>query len=330
MRKKCTAFAILVFMMLSLFSQAALAAAEVKLQVYFAPQIMNDQTGEIAVNINLRNFKVAVPSYMGAVCGLSFKFNYDTEKFDIKKNDDGSVYLSADEDGLIKNVSDAEVKEDNGSVSFSFLDSTLKDNLIEGDGTILSFVLISKNIKQLWNSFDTYPIRFVPGSVGAAAYRLSDYTVSRIYNIEAIDGKVGGYNKQPSFIMPGIDKKISLSIGKSEIQVNGETLQTDAAPFKQGEELMIPVRYFAESAGMTVDWKGEVMTASAYGDYRTLVIALDSEENATVYFNAAKLSQEVSPIEKDGRIYIPLSLINVVYQNAQITATDAAAEIYLP
>ena len=143
MRKKCTAFAILVFMMLSLFSQAALAAAEVKLQVYFAPQIMNDQTGEIAVNINLRNFKVAVPSYMGAVCGLSFKFNYDTEKFDIKKNDDGSVYLSADENGLIKNVSDAEVKEDNGSVSFSFLDSTLKDNLIEGDGTILSFVLIS-------------------------------------------------------------------------------------------------------------------------------------------------------------------------------------------
>ena len=54
MRKKCTAFAILIFMMLSLFSQAALAAAEVKLQVYFAPQIMNDQTGEIAVNINLR------------------------------------------------------------------------------------------------------------------------------------------------------------------------------------------------------------------------------------------------------------------------------------
>ena len=81
---------------------------------------------------------------------------------------------------------------------------------------------------------------------------------------------------------------------------------------------------------MTVDWKREVMTASAYGDYRTLVIALDSEENATVYFNAAKLSQEVSPIEKDGRIYIPLSLVNVVYQNAQITATDAAAEIYLP
>lgn len=330
MRKKTTALAILIFMLLSLFSQTALAAAEVKLQIYPAPQIMNDQTGEIKVNINLRNLKVAVPSYMGAVCGLSFKLTYDTENFDIKRNADQSVYLAAEEGDLIQNIGDAEVKEADGEIRFSFLDSTLKEDLIEEDGTLLSFVLISKNAKQLWSSFDTYPLRFVPGSLGAAAYRLSDYKVSKIYNVEAVDGKVGGYNKQPSFVMPSIDKKISLSIDKSEIEINGETLQTDAAPFKQGEELMIPVRYFAEGAGMEVNWQGDTMTASACGDYRTLVIALGDDENATVYFNAAKLSQEVSPIEKDGRIYIPLSLVNVVYQNAQITATDTAAEIYLP
>ncbi len=335
MKKRLKAYAIFIFMIILLLSQTVSAAADIKLQLYFAPQIMNDQTGEVVVNINIRNFKAAVPSYMGSLCGISFKFGYDTENFDIKKDDNGGVYLYTDEKSLIKNTNDIEIKEDSGEVNVSFLDSTLKDNLIENNGSLFGFVLISKEPKKLWNSFDAYPIRFAEGTVSAAAYRLSDYKVSRIYNVEAIDGSVGGYNKQPNFIMPSINRHIEFKDGETGIKADDEVIDTDAAPFKTGDTFMLPVRYIAESIGMSVEWDGDVMTASAYGEYKTLKIRLkaDTESGGTtgeVFVNSTRTDTDIKPIEKDGRIYIPVSVIKELYPNAKITETENSVEIYIP
>lgn len=305
-----------------------------KLQLYFAPQIMNDQTGEITVDADIRNFDIAVSKAYGEICAVTFSFEYDREHFDLKTEDD-KPKIVLDDDAMVKNQSDIESKinPDTGTVTITFMDSTLMDNLISEDGKLFSFVLVSKEPKKLWNSFDEYPIRFVPGTIGVVAYRISDYTVLRMYNVEAIDGKVGGYNKQPSFVMPSIDKRVFFTLGENEIEVNGETVNTDTAPFRVGEELMIPVRYIAESIGMKVEWDGSILTASAYGEYKTLKIRLKSDaENseAIIFVNSSRADTDIKPIEKDGRIYIPVSVIKELYPNAEITETENSAGIYIP
>lgn len=330
MRKRLTACLVLAVMLVSVFATAVFADNKVNLQIYFAPQIMNDQTGEIIVDVNIRNFKTAVSKNVGDICGFSFKFDYDTENFDLKTNDDGSVSILGDDKAMVKNLADVEAKAEGSRVSIAYLDSSLKDNMISGDGTAFSFTLVSKNPKSLWNSFDTYPIRFVPGSVGAAAYRLSDYKVSGIYNIEAVDGKVGGYNVAPTFAEPKIDKTLKFSLDSNTVEVNGEEIATDAAAFKLNGETMLPVRYFAENADMTVEWDGEKLVASAYGEYRTLTVALDKDGKSKTYFNAAEVVLDNQPVEKDGRIYIPLTLVKTIFGKAEITETETETVIVLP
>lgn len=305
-----------------------------KLQLYFAPQIMNDQTGEITVDADIRNFGIAVSKAYGEICAVTFSFEYDREHFDLKTEDD-KPKIVLDDDAMVKKSSDIESKinPDTGTVTITFMDSTLMDNLISEDGKLFSFVLVSKEPKKLWNSFDRYPIRFIADSLGVITYSLSDYKVGRLYNIEGIDVSVGGYNTPPLLASPSIDKYIGFNDGEACIKINDDIIDTDAAPFRVGEELMIPVRYIAESIGMKVEWDGSILTASAYGEYKTLKIRLKSDaENseAIIFINSSRADTDIKPIEKDGRIYIPVSVIKELYPNAEITETENSAGIYIP
>lgn len=299
---------------------------EHNLKFYFSPQVMNEETGEITVDLRMKNFALAVPSMLGEICGLTMAFEYDGEHFDIVCDENGNAVFSVFDDTLIKKNTDIEVKTEGEEVSFLFLDSTLKENLINKDGVLCRFTLKSKNANALWNSGDYYPIRFKEGSVGVVTYNLKSLDVGRFEGAEGIDGKVGGYNTVPDFAEPSVNKKFTFANEEHEVLVNDEAVTVDAAPYIENGEWMIPVRFLSENTGMSVEWNDGIMTAAAYGAYKTLKISI-AESEPVVYINAAKCDVQTVPIEKNGRIYIPLELVKRLYPNASVQMSDSELTI---
>ncbi len=311
----------IVSLILILSSVSVGAAEQPNLQFYFSPQVMDTETGEIIVNLRMRNFALSVPEYLGAMCGFTLAFEYDAEHFDILTDENGNAVFSVGEDTLVKKAADIEAKKADNKITVTFLDSTLKDNLIYSDGVLCRFVLKSKNPMRLWNSTDYYPIRFTAGSVGVVTYDAEDLSVGRFEGAEGVDGKVGGYNLVPDFVSPSIGKKIAFTENSSNISVNDEVLEIDAVPYKENGEWMIPVRFLSENIGMSVEWDGDVMTASAYGDYKTLKISI-KDSRPVVYINAARYSTNIEPNEINGRIYIPLEVVTRLWPDAEITKAE--------
>ena len=88
-------------------------AEQPKLQLYFSPGIMNDTNGEIKVDVNMRNFDVAVSKSLGKVCAVTFSFEYDKQQFNIM-TEDNLPKVILDDKSLVKNKADIESKiEDN-------------------------------------------------------------------------------------------------------------------------------------------------------------------------------------------------------------------------
>lgn len=311
------------------------------LQFYFSAGVMNDTTGEIEVDAKMRNFDTAVPKSMGRICALSFGFEFDTDKFEIQKDADG-VFLDTilDENSLIKKASDIETKitedeeRNKTSVTVSFMDSTLKDNLIDKDGSLFTFVLKSKNPKSLWNSFDKYQLSFIADSTVAITYSDS-FQVGRVFGTEGIDIGIGGYNVPPTLIPKNVDKHITFYNGQNTVKIDGFTQETDSISYIENtgnvDELMIPVRYLAEAIGMNVLWDGSTMVAEAKVEYKTFKADL---KKSAVYVNAAAVYAEngslVKPVEKNGRIYIPASTVKQLYSGVNINFDGEKAEIYIP
>ncbi len=316
----------IVILILVLSSVQVGAAALHNLQFYFSPQIMDVDTGEIVVDLRMRNFALSVPKRLGAMCGFTLAFEYDEKNFTVLTDSNGAAAFSVDEETLVKKATDIEVKMNNNKISVVFLDSTLKENLIDRDGILCRFVLKSKNPNRLWNSGDYYPIRFKAGSIGVVTYDVEDLSVGRYDSAEGVDGKVGGYNIVPDFVSPSIDKRIVFTEGSYDMSVNGETLSTDAAPYKVSGEWMIPVRFLSENIGMSVEWDQDVMTASAYADYKTLKISIN-DSSPVVYINAARYDTGLAPQEINGRIYIPLEIVTGLYPDTEILAGDTELTI---
>ena len=210
------------------------------------------------------------------------------------------------------------------------MDSTLKDNLIDKDGTLFSFVLISKNPKTLWNSFDKYPLRFKADSIGIVTYSDS-YTVGKVFNVEGIDISVGGYNVAPTMVPKSVGKYVTFTVGETNVKVDDFTQETDVSPFIQADEIMVPVRYLTENLGMSVVWNGDILTAAAYAEYKTLKIDMKTK---SIFINSAKVYKDsgetVKPEELSDRIFVPVSLVKDLYPNSIITSSDNSVTIYVP
>lgn len=290
---------------------------------------MNDTNGEIKVDVNMRNFDVAVSKSLGKVCAVTFSFEYDKQQFDIL-TDEGLPKIILDNNTLVKNKDDIESKFDDNFITFTFMDSTLKDNLIDKDGTLFSFVLISKNPKTLWNSFDKYPLRFKADSIGIVTYSDS-YTVGKVFNVEGIDISVGGYNVAPTMVPKSVGKYVTFTVGETNVKVDDFTQETDVSPFIQAGEIMVPVRYLTENLGMSVEWNGDILTAAAYAEYKTLKIDMKTK---SIFINSAKVyndnGETVKPEELSDRIFVPVSLVKDLYPNSIITSSDNSVTIYVP
>lgn len=304
-------------------------AEQPKLQLYFSPGIMSDINGEIKVDVNMRNFDVAVSKSLGKVCAVTFSFEYDIQQFNIM-TEDNLPKVILDDKSLVKNKADIESKIEDNSITFTYMDSTLKDNLIDKDGTLFSFMLVSTNPKALWNSFDKYPLRFKADSIGIVTYSDS-YTVGKVFNVEGIDISVGGYNVAPTMVPKSVGKYVTFTVGETNVKVDDFTQDTDVSPYIQNGEMMIPVRYLTENLGMSVEWNGDILTAAAYAEYKTLKIDM---RVGSIFVNSAKVYKDngetVKPEEMSDRIFVPVSLTKVLFPNSTITSTDNSVTIYVP
>lgn len=302
-----------------LLSTVTFAKTEYKLQMYFHPSVMNDVTGEIVTDINIKNTNFVLPEKNNGISEIELEYEYDDKVFDILTDKDGKVVIKTDDNTLIKDSGKINATAENGKIHISYASD---ENPIEYDGTLCRFTLIAKNVNAVWNSFDYYPIRFVENSVSLKTSKDEQY-----YNFECIDGKVGAYNKPTMLEQPSINKNMVFSLEKSDIQVNGEVINTDATPFMSGDMWMIPMRYFAETANMEVEWDEEKSTACAYGENKTFKVSIKDNK---IYINSALWQQSKQAIETNGRTYIPLSLIQELYPNAAINTSGNEISIYIP
>ena len=284
---------------------------------------MNDTNGEIKVDVNMRNFDVAVSKSLGKVCAVTFSFEYDIQQFNIM-TEDNLPKVILDDKSLVKNKADIESKIEDNSITFTYMDSTLKDNLIDKDGTLFSFMLVSTN------PFDKYPLRFKADSIGIVTYSDS-YTVGKVFNVEGIDISVGGYNVAPTMVPKSVGKYVTFTVGETNVKVDDFTQETDVSPFIQAGEIMVPVRYLTENLGMSVVWNGDILTAAAYAEYKTLKIDMKTK---SIFINSAKVYKDsgetVKPEELSDRIFVPVSLVKDLYPNCIITSSDNSVTIYVP
>ena len=84
------------------------------------------------------------------------------------------------------------------------------------------------------------------------------------------------------------------SLRKSDIQVNGEVISTDAVPFVVDGMWMLPMRYFAEATNMKVEWNAEKATACAYGENKNIKVSIKGDK---IYINSALWNGKEHAIE---------------------------------
>lgn len=89
------------------------------------------------------------------------------------------------------------------------------------------------------------------------------------YNAGAITAKKNG--EALSFALGGKQLTVTDSAGKTV-----KTVQLDTAPYKKGGRTYVPVRFFAEAFGLTVQWDQDMQTAVLY-DRAALVSDIDSK-----------------------------------------------------
>ena len=77
----------------------------------------------------------------------------------------------------------------------------------------------------------------------------------------------------------------------------------------------------------TAEWNAEKATACAYGENKNLKVSVKGDK---IYINSALWNGKEHAIEINGRIYIPLSLVQELYPNVSTNALENEISIYVP
>ena len=77
----------------------------------------------------------------------------------------------------------------------------------------------------------------------------------------------------------------------------------------------------------TAEWNAEKATACAYGENKNLKVSVKGDK---IYINSALWNGKEHAIEMNGRIYIPLSLVQELYPNVSTNALENEISIYVP
>jgi hypothetical protein len=109
-------------------------------------------------------------------------------------------------------------------------------------------------------------------------------------------------------------------IGDTSYTMNGQTQPMDAAPFLDGNNTMIPVRYLAYALGFDdsqIVWNPDTQTATLVAPGQYIVQLTVNSPNATVNGTSVLMVDQegnpVSAINKDGRVYLPLRAVTNLF-----------------
>lgn len=119
------------------------------------------------------------------------------------------------------------------------------------------------------------------------------------YDAGKITAKKGG--ETLSFALDGKQLTVTDSAGKTV-----KTVQLDTAPYKKGGRTYVPVRFFAEAFGLTVQWDQDMQTAVLY-DRAALVSDIDSK------FTVLNKWIKAQPSTENARTLRTVATIGAVY-----------------
>ena len=126
---------------------------------------------------------------------------------------------------------------------------------------------------------------------GSVAYVENGRTMMPVRGIaEAIGAEVDYDHNTQTVTVENEDTKIAMTIGESEMQVNGQKVMLLNAPEIKAERTMLPVRDVAEALDCEVEWQQETQTATFTRAYQTKRVIVNSENadttNAVDFFSA--------------------------------------------
>ena len=128
------------------------------------------------------------------------------------------------------------------------------------------------------------------------------------YNAGAITAKKNGQTL--AFSLGGKQLTATDSVGKTV-----KTVQLDTAPYKKGGRTYVPVRFFAEALGLTVQWDQDMQTAVLY-DRAALVSDIDSK------FTVLNKWIKAQPSTENARTLRTVATIGAVYTAFDIIDGD--------
>jgi hypothetical protein len=107
-------------------------------------------------------------------------------------------------------------------------------------------------------------------------------------------------------LLPAGSTVLKLTVGSTTLEVNGQAVTMDVAPFLENGRTWVPVRFVAERLGADVQWdpisKGVTITQTDV----TIELVLDS---TTIRVNGHATGMDVAPFLRQDRTWVPLRFV---------------------
>ena len=103
------------------------------------------------------------------------------------------------------------------------------------------------------------------------------------------------------------DKMVAMTIGSTDMIVNNELVNGDAAPYVADSRTMVPIRALTETFGAKVDYDNDAKTVTIVDGDTTVVMTI-GEKTYTV--NGEEKTMDVAPVIGSGdRTYVPVRFV---------------------
>lgn len=99
---------------------------------------------------------------------------------------------------------------------------------------------------------------------------------------------------------------VAQAFGEIRIEVNGQSVHSDVAPFIQNSRTMVPLRFVAEALGAKVEWAPNTRTVTVRYLEKVVVLPVDS---TVAHVNGTTVVLNVPATIVNGRTFVPLRFV---------------------
>jgi hypothetical protein len=120
-----------------------------------------------------------------------------------------------------------------------------------------------------------------------------------------VSGQPGQTSAPTPVITPGEQLAI-FTIGQSSFFLDGQSYNTDAAPFISSGRTLVPVRYLAEALGAQINWDAATQKVTITKGGTTMELTINS---TTITVNGKASQLDAAPLLVNGRTFLPARYI---------------------